>query len=453
MKTRQIICLILVFTFSYINAQTNSGLRFVDASQRKMNIKFEMVNNLIVIPVILNGVPLSFLLDTGVEQTLLFVQDSYDTELLQKTKKVNVRGLGEQDEFEAYQSLGNHLQIEDAENSNQEIIFLVDKDYTLTSRLGLPINGIIGYDFFNNFIVRINYPAKKITLFNPNQFNKKLRNYEELPFRFYRKKPYVNLKVNDTTVTTSNLNFLVDTGSGSTFWLLEGEHVRLPDVYFDDVLGYGISSPIFGKRSRINQINFGNYKFNDINIAYPDVEQIYQIEQNVLRNGTLGAEILKRFKLYFDYGNRKIYFKANSSLNNPFNYDMSGLSLKYDGLTLVKEYKVIPMKMNTSQSTKSEYNSSFSDQSTVSLMIKQKLIIDAVRLSSPAAEAGILPGDELVKINRNMVYNLSLNEIQTILSEEEGKTVKLKIKRNQEIISKTIQLRDRLEDLIKKAKK
>lgn len=453
MVVKHIIFSLLFIFLARTNAFSQQGLHFINANQKRMKIKFEMVNNLIVIPLTLNGVQLSFLLDTGVEQTLLFVNDASEAERFQKTKKVNVRGLGEEDQFEAYQSLGNTLQIQEAINTDQEIIFFVDENFTLTSRLGLPINGIIGYDFFSNFVVRINYSSSTITLFNPKYFSKKLRRYEQKTLRFHRSKPYINLAVQDTTFQRDNLNFLLDTGSGSSFWLIESDFVHVPNVFFDDVLGYGIRSPILGKRSRVKQISFGKYKFENINVAYPDVEQIYQIEQNVLRHGTVGSEILKRFKLYLDYPNKRIFFKANSNIRNSFNYDMSGLNLAYDGLTLVKEFKSIPMMLKSTQSTKSEYESNFTNQSTVNIMIKPKLVVDAVRAFSPAAEVGIQPGDELIKINRSMVYNLKLSTIQSILSEEEGKTVKLKIKRDQKIISKNIELRDRLQDLLNNAKK
>ena len=46
--------------------------KFVLQNSEKDKISFKLINNLIVIPVEVNGVSLSFLLDTGVSKAILF---------------------------------------------------------------------------------------------------------------------------------------------------------------------------------------------------------------------------------------------------------------------------------------------------------------------------------------------------------------------------------------------
>lgn len=61
--------ILLVLTLSYVRAQ--DGL-LLDQNTKRETISFQLINNLIFIPITVNGVELTFLLDTGVAETLLF---------------------------------------------------------------------------------------------------------------------------------------------------------------------------------------------------------------------------------------------------------------------------------------------------------------------------------------------------------------------------------------------
>ncbi len=62
----------------------------------KDKIGFKLINNLIVIPVEINGVELSFLLDTGVTKPIIFNFLNIAEDLqINQTDKIYIRGLGE----------------------------------------------------------------------------------------------------------------------------------------------------------------------------------------------------------------------------------------------------------------------------------------------------------------------------------------------------------------------
>lgn len=66
-------CVLSALCFLYFSnfAWTQETFQFTTA-KKKQRLTFELINNLIVIPVRVNGVELSFLLDSGVNSTLLF---------------------------------------------------------------------------------------------------------------------------------------------------------------------------------------------------------------------------------------------------------------------------------------------------------------------------------------------------------------------------------------------
>jgi hypothetical protein len=73
-----------------MNAQNTFEL----INTQKAVIPFKFINNLIFIPVNINGAELTFLLDTGVSETILFSLDNKELKL-GNVEKVKFSGLGE----------------------------------------------------------------------------------------------------------------------------------------------------------------------------------------------------------------------------------------------------------------------------------------------------------------------------------------------------------------------
>ncbi len=70
-----------------------------------------MVNNLIIVPVELNGTQISFLVDTGVKTTVLLNLESRGSLLLKSAEKIHLRGLGGEELIEAYRTPNNEFKL------------------------------------------------------------------------------------------------------------------------------------------------------------------------------------------------------------------------------------------------------------------------------------------------------------------------------------------------------
>jgi hypothetical protein len=62
---------VVLFTIIFC-AKAQNGFRFQEKIQTKQRVSFQLINNLIVIPVAINSQELSFILDTGVHRTVIF---------------------------------------------------------------------------------------------------------------------------------------------------------------------------------------------------------------------------------------------------------------------------------------------------------------------------------------------------------------------------------------------
>src|SRR5690606_38496370 len=81
----------------------------IPSGRKHCAIPFEHRNNLIIVEVRLNGVPLNFIVDTGVAETLLFNLEGVSEISFDKTKPMRFKGWGSLKPVTAYRAVANHL--------------------------------------------------------------------------------------------------------------------------------------------------------------------------------------------------------------------------------------------------------------------------------------------------------------------------------------------------------
>ena len=374
-------------------------------------IKFKLVNNLIIIPVEINGAELAFILDSNQTETVL------------------LRGLGGGDPIEAIRSKKNIFKIGNAINIDQTLYAIFHDNLNFTPRLGIPIHGIIGYDLFKDFIVELNYSSKYIKLHNPSTYTyKTCKKCETLNLEFNNHKPYFNaqVKINNQKIP---VKLLLDTGGSDALWLFENKkkNLVLESKNYRDFLGRGLSGSVYGKRAKVQNIYINNLVLDNVNVAFPDEESITYVRQFKARNGSFSGAMIKRFNVIVDYYNSKITFKKNKYFREPFRYNSSGIELEKTGIRYVNEKQptLVHGDKNNSRS-----NKRFVFDSKTELKVKPAYSIVELRKGSPAERIGLKVGDVLLYINNKASYNYNLQEITHYFYGEIGKKIRLKVERN-----------------------
>ncbi|WP_298506384.1 PDZ domain-containing protein [uncultured Maribacter sp.] len=421
------ILLLLCSAFSAIgqNFELPNGQDF-------QKVKFKLVNNLIVMPIEVNGTELSFILDSGVGKPILFNVSDKDSIQINNVSEIAIRGLGESEPIKALSSKKNFFKIGEVKNANQDLFVVMDKSLNFSPSLGIPVHGIIGYELFRDFVVDINYGKQLIKFYAPGSYKiKNKKKVEILPLKIRKKKAYVDAKVHINGKDDLQVRMLVDTGSSDAIWLFEDKNIGVPEKNYDDFLGKGLGGSIFGKRTKVNSISIGNFSLEDAKAAFPNMKTFNNIKNLGNRNGSIGGEVLKRFNIVFDYKNEKIILRKNGNFNIPFHYNLSGIELQHDGVRYVSEY--IGSAKKGSSDTFGNVQILIENSTRLSLV--PEIVVSAIRAGSPAESAGLQEGDVILAVNGKRVYSYKLQEIMQMLNQKEGKRIRLLIERyNQDVL-------------------
>jgi len=407
-----------------MNAQNNFEIK----NTSKVVIPFKFINNLIFIPMTVNGVELTFLLDTGVAENTIFSLENKEM-TLPSMEKMKFSGLGGNASIEGFKSdrniakIGNHII-----NNSLMLYIILDEDFNISPHVGIPVNGILGYHFFKDYPVIIDYSSKKITVFKDQQlFLKKVQKFDELPISIEKSKPYIDTEVEMTNEKKTS-KLLIDLGNSDAIWLfptlIKDFVYNRPNI--EDFLGRGFNGDIYGKRSRIHNFYLGDFKFEKPLTAMPDEYSIQHLNLVKDRKGSLGGDIMRRFTVAFDYQNEKLYLRKNRNYDDPFHFNMSGLDFKQDGLQWEKDYLTFRTLNEKSASGNNEtYNSNLQYK----FVLKPLFSIAGVRKDSPAYKAGLKKDDKLIVINGRKTADMTLNKIMEMMKSEEGKTISMTIDR------------------------
>lgn len=373
------------------------GFSIADGGKR-VEIPIEIQNNLIVVPVILNDVlPLRFIVDTGVRTAILTQKAFSDILQLPYSRKYSIAGPGGEKLIDAYVTNNVSLTLPGVIGRGHALLVLEEDYLELRNFLGTDVHGILGYELFSRFIVKIDYSRKVMTLFLPEKFRPR-KKFQEIPMLVEDTKPFILTSLNLSSTNTMTAKLLMDTGASHGLMLepSSDERITVPLNTVSAVIGRGLGGVITGKTGRIESFKLGDYTLNNVLVNFPDPNSYMDTLKTTLtfRHGTIGGEILSRFTVIFNFPQGKLYLKKNSEFKKAFYLNLSGINLKAKGSGL-DIYEV-----------------------------------SEVRKLSPADKIGVVAGDLIMSVNGISTKELQLNQINGMLNTKPGKKIRLVVERN-----------------------
>jgi len=347
-------------------------------------ISVEISSNIVFVPVNINGQgPYWFVLDTGFQNCVI-------EQTLAKSMGLNVGASQRSDapggQVEHATITGVSLKIAQAEIPKPTVSSLDVKQFE--PFFGHHIDGILGYDLFQAYVVEIDYERKMLTLYESASFRYG-GSGKPLVIDTTPQQPYVIATVISENGKRSHGRFELDTGS------LDAVNLNLPFAKKHaigeaskrtlNVHGRSLGGETTGLLLRLATLEMGEFR---IPLPYSSI-----VEDDVDRAGQISAEVLHRFTLTFDYSRKRVYLQKNIFFNRPFDIDMAG-------------WFVIAAEPSLNG---------------------RKVFL--VMNDSPAADAGVKEGDEIISVDNRAVSTISLDGLRKMFKQS-GANRRVRLRRD-----------------------
>ena len=381
----------------------------IDSERKSTYFKYESYNELIVVPLTINqSLTLKFILDSGARNTILSIKQIGDILGLKYERRYQLVGADRKTVINALLVRNNYLELPGVTASSQPILVLEEDYLKFDQYTGFSLHGIIGADIFTRFVVKLNYKSGIVHLYEPAYFEPPGKRYIGIPIRIENSKPYIELPVVFTDGTRSKIKMLIDTGAGFTLLLHwdKIDSLHISGDFIKGSIGLGLGGALEGYMGRVSRLSIGDFYFDNLITQFQLLDETIDTAASLGEHGIIGAELLSRFNVIFDYGNQMMYLRPDRNYNRGFKMDRSGIVFLASGETLdvFTVYDVLP--------------------------------------GSPADQAGVIKGDVLHKINKRKFQNLQLLDITNMLQDKEGKLVKLELIRDEVKVKIEFELED-----------
>lgn len=299
-----------------------SSARIVDASG-VTQVPFDLVNNHIYAGATIDGTKVRVLVDTGGANVLT---TSAAARMGAKMEgKLAGRGVGEQQVDVGLAHMGE-VRLGGAVLS-KPVFYVMDLG-DLARVEGTQSDGLVGFEMFRRFRVTVDYEKHVLTLADPARFQPPT-GAQVVPFELADRIPIIQAKLDGMPVRLS-----VDTGSRASL-TLNSPFVRQNDLVThynaatEAVTGWGVGGPERAHPTRAGTLLLGEAAVHDVAVDLFTGQKGADADPNI--SGNLGAGVLRRFTVSFDYDARKMYLVPNADFAKPDLYDRSGMWLLSDG--------------------------------------------------------------------------------------------------------------------------
>ena len=239
------------------------------------------------------------------------------------------------------------------------LTFYINDYSVLTSIYGVRIDGVIGYSLLSRYIVSIDYEKQYIEWFAPG------------PYPYPRKGTLLRPSINKLPahpfliqeLQAKSYPLLIDIGAGLNMLFSERfakeAGVLDPNRKSWVTSGEGIGGQIELRLTLLKNLRIGPYRFKKIPITIFD--DSYNVTNYPHWAGLIGNDLLRRFNTVLNYPAAEIHLKPNRFFYDEFDYAYIGMELYLiDGL----------------------------------------IKVGFVASNSPAQDAGLEVGDEIVAVNK-----------------------------------------------------
>ncbi|HEU4770503.1 MAG TPA: aspartyl protease family protein, partial [Pyrinomonadaceae bacterium] len=371
------------------------------ASSAIATIPFELNNRHIHLSGKVKSQPISFVLDTG-DQVAIVDLDLAKRMNLKLDGQVRVGGAG------ASTSTGSFVKdtmftLDGLPGFSQPVKMALPLGNVLSPRAGRPFEGIIGSEFIQEFVVEIDYQARVLKLHDKANFTYSGPG-ESVPIKLVHGHPIVEAEVTPVgSATPLKGSFVFDIGASLTLALYSpfvAQH-QLPGPELKTIRalgGAGAGGETTGKLGRVSELKLGSFTIKQpITLFSEDKAGAFASSSLA---GNIGARVANKFRIFLDYGRKRIIFEPNSTFAAPYDHSSPGFAMIAEG----SDFRTFRVR--------------------------------AVLENSPASEVGLQKDDVIVSVNDEPASKFTLSNLNEMF--ERPVPYRLKVMRGEETLQVTL---------------
>jgi hypothetical protein len=365
-----------------------------------LGIPFQLSSNFVLVQLrVNNSRPLWFLFSTA-STSVIDPRIAKELGLLVQGKE---KSTATGSSIEAGLTSGVSLMLPGVTTFNQTVAVLPLE--FISSVMGQPVAGLIGYDFISQFVIEVDYAKRKMNVYAPTAYRYS-GSGDVLPIKFIDQSPFIAVKI--TMQGREAVEGTIELATESSGVLVVQRSFAEAHQLLKSVKGFRLGNVGGSEESmsrtlqgRVRNIQVGRSSINNPIVSFSQAEAGKDATDG---DGQIGGEALRRFRLILDYSRQRIILEPNKHLAEPVEADMSGFEMVAEGEGL------------------------------------KTLTINEIIANSPAAEAGLQEEDELIAIDGRPVTEFSLEQIRQMLKQE-GKEYLLMLKRGSQTIEVKLKMR------------
>jgi hypothetical protein len=274
------------------------------AQQQPQTLPFQLQDNLVRVPVTLNGQAVEAVLDSGTGA--IGIDYSFAQSLhLDIGASIGMAPGGGREPEPMYPVILDHLDF-GPEHFSYTPAVAVSLGH-LSDSAGFPVRMLLGLPVFRADVMRVDYPARTLTFlaaFPPCA--------DPIPFRLYGGDPMIAASVTSAPgAAPRTLHLIVDLGTRRYAAMLGGKFVdsaaghALQAAGHPTQVGTGTGGAVQGTVASLARLTVGSRSFRNLTIALTHNVGIFE---KGVADGTLGVPIWQNGAVTFDYGHKTVCF-------------------------------------------------------------------------------------------------------------------------------------------------
>jgi hypothetical protein len=345
--------------------------------------------------------PLDFIFDTGDGLTVVDTEVALQLELQLDHSKVEESAQGT---IEGKLIRHNYIEMDGYRLEDDIDVYATSLKH-LEAHIGRNIDGIIGYDLLQHYVVNLDYATDKIRIYATDDYQYTSIG-DRLMLDFHKRIPVVQGKFVLNNDESLEGDFFLITGAATTvdfntkFAEKNDLLAKTGSHYSYLVKGIG-EKEYLHHEGRVKSFSLGKINYENMPIGISEVEEGVQANRRV--DGIIGNKILQNFNLIFHYEENLLYLERHQNTNKNFTVNASGIEVERDE--------------------------------------EGKIRVHRVYENTQAMEEGIREGHILLSIDGESTANMSLPEVREKL-QNVGARVELQLQQGNETLVTAITLKE-----------